>query len=191
MGRPLPLDSWAREHLERELTVELSRSIARALDGARIAIRPGAALDRKHLDETDRLLVAALGEPRDLRDHAIRARVPRFRLLAFVHFLSSVGQLLVVPARSPSFRPPPLSSREQKEPALPKPAAAAFSPRASALRLLGLPPDADLTLVKGAYRRLARALHPDLHPGVNEAIKRDLERRLAHVNAAYFELNAG
>ncbi len=188
-GRPLPLDTWAREHLEGELTVGFSQAIARDLDGALLAIRPGSALHRGTLDETDRLLLAALAEPRSLAALAICARVPRFRLLAFVHFLSSVGHLVVIRRTSPSsVPPPPTKAAEPSEPFIPKPPRVAFSAKTAALRLLGLPPDADRALVKGAYRRLARALHPDLHPGVNEARRRDLERRLAHVNAAYFEL---
>ncbi len=189
-GRPLPLDTWAREHLEGELTMGLSQAIARDLDGALLAIRPGSARHRgTTLDETDRLLLAALAEPRDLAALAISARVPRFRLLAFVHFLSSVGQLVVIRRMKPSSIPPQSTkASEPSEPFIPKPPRVAFSAKTSALRLLGLPPDADRALVKGAYRRLARALHPDLHPGVNEARRRDLERRLAHVNAAYFEL---
>jgi hypothetical protein len=42
--------------------------------------------------------------------------------------------------------------------------------------------------VKRAYRRLARALHPDAHPGASADELRELERRFAAVSAAYRRL---
>ena len=38
--------------------------------------------------------------------------------------------------------------------------------------------------IKRAYRRLARALHPDLQPGLDDVRRRELEARLAEVTAA-------
>jgi hypothetical protein len=60
----------------------------------------------------------------------------------------------------------------------------------SAWTVLGLTPGADAADVKRAYRRLARALHPDLHPGATEEQRRQLERQLCQVNEAYRTLVA-
>ena len=73
----------------------------------------------------------------------------------------------------------------------PPPAPAGRAPREAALELLGLPPGASVALVKAAFRGLAKKLHPDLHPNAGEAKRRELERKLAVVNAAYGELIAG
>lgn len=54
--------------------------------------------------------------------------------------------------------------------------------------VLGVPRDADDAQIKKAFRRLARELHPDRHPGASEEELRDLERRFAEVNAAYRRL---
>lgn len=59
---------------------------------------------------------------------------------------------------------------------------------ASAYAALELPEGAPLDEVKRAYRRLARELHPDLHPGLSAEELDDLERRFAEVSAAYRKL---
>ena len=51
-------------------------------------------------------------------------------------------------------------------------------------RILELPRSADLDEIKKAYRRLAFALHPDLNPGMPEAV-----RRFQEVNEAYVLLS--
>ena len=55
--------------------------------------------------------------------------------------------------------------------------------------MFGKNTDADRETVKRAYRRLARALHPDLHPGVSEERRRSLERKLAQITDAYRQLS--
>jgi curved DNA-binding protein CbpA len=55
---------------------------------------------------------------------------------------------------------------------------------------LGLPADASAEGVKSAFRRLAKTLHPDLHPAAPDAHRDELSRRLAGVTAAYAALNA-
>jgi hypothetical protein len=174
-GRLLPLTQWARQHAERGLDMALAAQITGDLAGARLQLRPGRGPDPAALDATDRLLVTALAKPRDLRELASFARAPRFRLLAFVHFLRSVGALIVLRSGTVArlaAEPPPQR------------------PRAAALELLGLPAHADAQRVKATFRGLARSLHPDLHPGAGEHLRRELERRLATVNAAYAALTA-
>jgi molecular chaperone DnaJ len=63
----------------------------------------------------------------------------------------------------------------------------------AAARLLGLGIDehADPDSVKRAYRRIARSLHPDLQPDVDELRRKHLERRFAEVTAAYDLLGDG
>jgi len=52
-------------------------------------------------------------------------------------------------------------------------------------RLLGLAPGADVTQIKRAYRRLARDVHPDLHPAATPDERRALELRFAQLTEAY------
>jgi hypothetical protein len=51
--------------------------------------------------------------------------------------------------------------------------------------VLGLPPDAAIDEVKRAYRRLARTVHPDLHPHVGDAERRALQARFVALTDAY------
>ena len=53
------------------------------------------------------------------------------------------------------------------------------------MQLLGVDDATDLDAIKRAYRRLARALHPDLQPGADALRRQALERRFAEVTAAY------
>jgi DnaJ-domain-containing protein 1 len=66
----------------------------------------------------------------------------------------------------------------------------AESSASSAWQVLGLPPGADADSIKRAYRRLARATHPDLHPGASADEKRALEVRFAAITEAYRALVA-
>jgi hypothetical protein len=112
------------------------------------------------LDE--RPLVAYLSRPRTLAEvEAARLCAPA-RMLALLAFLEAVGALSV---------DADLSRRE-------------------ALLLLELAEDASADDVKRAYRRLARALHPDANPTAGADELRDLERRFADVVAAYRRLSA-
>ncbi len=60
----------------------------------------------------------------------------------------------------------------------------------SAWRVLGVTPGADATEIKRAYRRLARACHPDLHPEATDPERRSLIERFSAVTAAYRSLVA-
>lgn len=57
-------------------------------------------------------------------------------------------------------------------------------------RVLGLAPGATETEIKRAYRRLARSVHPDLHPGASPEEKRALEVQFAEITSAYRALVA-
>jgi hypothetical protein len=69
------------------------------------------------------------------------------------------------------------------------------SPRPSSVvegawRVLGLPPGATTEEIKRAYRRLARAVHPDLHPDASATERRALEERFVALTQAYKRLVA-
>lgn len=203
-GPALPLVRWVRRHAEREIDPALAARLTADLAGARVGVRAGRALDPSQLDAADRLLAGALARPRTLAELASLARAPRFRVLAFVHFLRSIGALAVLRGgaappleraapSAPALAEPPPERAAPTAPARPDPPRAARSgaARAAALALLGLPAGADVRRVKAAFRGLARTLHPDLHPGAGEHRRRELERRLATLNAAYASLTTG
>jgi DnaJ-domain-containing protein 1 len=167
----VPLAGWARAHLEAQLDGGVADALLRELAGGRVAIRPELAPTAA--DEADRRMLAALAEPRRIDDIWRLARAPRFRLLAFLHFLRGVGALVVELAARPAT--PPRSTR----PGIADPR------RARAQQQLGVDDAADLDAIKRAYRRLARALHPDLQPGADAVRRQTLERRFAEVTAAY------
>ncbi|HEY7955014.1 MAG TPA: J domain-containing protein [Polyangia bacterium] len=58
----------------------------------------------------------------------------------------------------------------------------------SPYRVLELGEGAPLDEIKRAFRRLARELHPDLHPGASPEERRALEERFAELSAAYRRL---
>jgi hypothetical protein len=72
-------------------------------------------------------------------------------------------------------------------------AASPLPPRArdtSHWRVLGLSPGASETEIKRAYRRLARTVHPDLHPGASPEERRALEVQFSEITSAYRALVA-
>jgi DnaJ-domain-containing protein 1 len=56
--------------------------------------------------------------------------------------------------------------------------------------VLGLSPGADPDEIKRAYRRLARSVHPDLHPQATPEERRALEVRFSRIHEAYRALVA-
>ncbi len=173
VGRQLALVRWVRGHLEAQLDATRAERLVAELAGVRLSVRAGEAPDPTTCDETDRRILAAMSVPRRLDQIWPLARTPRFRLLAFIHFLRSVGALAAVGIAS-----------ERATGSGPH----AIDPRAAALRVLGVVGDGDRDELKRAYRRLARALHPDLHPAATDERRRELERKLAQVTAAYAQL---
>jgi hypothetical protein len=67
---------------------------------------------------------------------------------------------------------------------------ASSAPEDDAWTTLGLAPGAELADVKRAYRRLARTVHPDLHPEATAAERRALEVRFMQITRAYDALAA-
>ena len=157
----LSLAAWTRAHLEQQLDGSLADLLARELAGVRISLR--ADLAPEPADDADRRMLAALDRPRRLDQIAPLARMPKYRLLAFVHFLRAVDALALEGVAA-----------ERTDPT-----------RAAACRLLGIDDSADVETVKRAYRRLARALHPDLQPDASFDRRRALEQQFAQVTAAY------
>lgn len=163
------LATWARAHLEAQLDSALADVLVRQLAGVRLMVRPEIAPELATCDEADRRMLAAMALPRRLEQIGSLARTPRFRLLAFLHFLRAVDALDAEGVVAEKSAPTRIVDHR----------------RASASRVLGIPEDADLEAIKRAYRRLARALHPDLQPAADDARRRTLERRFAEVTAAY------
>ncbi len=168
-ARQLSLATWARVHLEAQIDATSARALVCELAGSRVFVRRDIAPDDASCDTTDRRILDALNRPLRLDQIASIARTPRFRLLAFVHFLRSVGALCIVGVSAPAPEPP-------------------VAQRAVAHRLLGVSATADRDTVKRAYRRLARALHPDLNGALTPEERRLLEHKLAQINSAYREL---
>jgi hypothetical protein len=107
----------------------------------------------------ERPLAAFLSRAHTLAEIDASGLAPPERTARLVAFLDAVGALIVT-------------------------ADAGASPYAA----LELPEGAPLDEVKRAYRRLARELHPDLHPGLSAEDLDELERRFAEVSAAYRKL---
>ena len=174
------LATWARAHLEAQLDGALADTIVRELAGIRLVLR--AELAPEPVDEADRRMLIAMAGPRRLDQIWPLARTPRFRLLAFVHFLRAVGALdvegIVAEQSRPTRFPHQRSAGNQ-------PYTAVDSKRRAALRTLGIESEADLDTIKRAYRKLARTLHPDLHPEIDAHRRHSLERQFAEVTAAY------
>lgn len=164
--RTVPLAAWARRHLEAQLDATRAEELTALLAGARLAIRPELIPPAAMLDEADRRIIGAMMQARRLDQIWPLARTPRFRLLCFLHFLRQVGGLVESGVGSGPHRAP-------ADPA-----------RAAAARVLGVEERDDRDAIKRAYRRLARALHPDLQPHLADARRRELEARLAEVTAA-------
>lgn len=175
-ARQLALVTWVRRHLEAQLDAGAAQTFTLELSGMRLSLRADAGLSDPVVvatfDETDQRIVAAMAQPRRLDQLWSEARTPRFRLLTFLYFVRAVGGLTVAGVAADS-----------------QPHLAVHTAAASALRVLGVPVGADREAIKRAYRRMARALHPDLQPDVEPQRRRELERRLAEVTAAYAQLS--
>ncbi len=171
----VPLAAWARSHLEAQLDSRRAEALTAELAGRRLTLVTDHGLPADLLDEADRRIVVAMARPRRLDQLWTEARIPRFRLLSFLHFLRQVGVVAVDALGAHDSGAHRVST-----------AAAPAVPAATlaALRTLGLPGPVDKDAIKRAYRRLARTLHPDLQPGVDDERRKQLEARLVEVSAA-------
>lgn len=142
---------------------------------------------------------------RTIVDAAVRrqmtARLTRLEQLtdARVHFRVTLkpprGAVVTMPLRPTEFLRGRRRFRDRGQPAT----AAAPRPRhpqvardvpISAFRVLGVEVGADAIEIKRAYRRLARAYHPDLHPDATEPERRVLAERFSALTTAYRTLVA-
>jgi DnaJ-domain-containing protein 1 len=83
-----------------------------------------------------------------------------------------------------------LHGRRRARARTPAPPAVHASRDATPWRVLGLPPGSDPAEIKRAYRRLARTVHPDLHPLATDDERRELEARFHELTEAYRTLVA-
>jgi len=87
-------------------------------------------------------------------------------------------------------RPPAPEARPPQSPpvAPPRVPPLAETPRARALRTLGLQGEPGVDTVRAAFRQLARRWHPDRHPGASEQTRAVLCQRFAQISGAYEQL---
>ena len=87
----ISLVGFTRQHLESQLDGMLAEVMVKELAGVRLSLR--TELAPPATDEADRRMLAAMAIPRRLDQIWPLARTPRFRLLAFLHFLRGVDAL--------------------------------------------------------------------------------------------------
>jgi DnaJ-domain-containing protein 1 len=172
----------------------LRRSLLRAIAGKRL--HGEVLVEEFRLSETivDRAvrkqMLARLARLEQLRDAQVRFRVtvptPRGAVVSAPlgpsSFLSGRARF-----RDGGRASSPRGARAGQIPAA-RPVVEAPAP--SAWRVLGVEPGADATEIKRAYRRLARAYHPDLHPEATDPEKRELVLRFNALTVAYRALVA-
>jgi len=166
--RQFALAQWARRHLEGQIDSTRAQLLVRELAGTRLILRADLAPDDSLCDDTDRRIIEAMRQPRRLDQIWPLARTPRFRLLTFIHFLRRIGAVELEGVAAPGLR--------------------ATTAQEQARRLLGVDGRADKETVKRAYRRLARALHPDLHPSASVERRRLLALKFSEISHAYRQL---
>jgi DnaJ domain len=124
-------------------------------------------------------------------------RVTDARVLFRVALRAPRGALTDTPLCASQFLPGKRRARDAVRaadaPSAPPSGARTCSPQRSrdvALRVLGVTSLADEPEIRRAYRRLARAFHPDLHPAASEDERRALVERFQAVTEAYRALVA-
>jgi hypothetical protein len=161
----------------------LRRSLLRAMASSRL--HGQVLIEEFHLSQSvvggalRRQVLARLAALDELGDARVCFRVtvrpPRGALLG-----GAEGPLWNAPLTPPEF----LSGRRRAR------ARAAPVGADRAWGVLGLAPGASVADIKRAYRRLARTVHPDLHPNATEAERRSLQARFVEITGAYGSLVA-
>ncbi len=180
------------EILRRERAADdelLKRSLLRAMASRRL--HGQVLIDEFHLAPSvvgralRRQVQARLGALDELADARVAFRVavrpPRSALLGDA---GGAGDSWNSPLAGPEF----LTGRRRARARVASPTTPAAGDRA--WRVLGLAPGASLTDIKRAYRRLARTVHPDLHPEATDAERRSLQARFVEITDAYGSLVA-
>jgi DnaJ-domain-containing protein 1 len=156
----------------------LRRSLLRAMSSQRLH---GDVLVRDfRIDEgvVDEALRRQLGSRLERLEHLADARV-LFRVAVRV----PRNAITERPLQASQFL---AGKRRAREPRSPEAAAG----RHAAHRILGVSAEADPSEIRSAYRKLARAFHPDLHPAASEDERRALSARFQAVTEAYRALVA-
>jgi DnaJ-domain-containing protein 1 len=168
-GSVIPLANWLRSHIEAQVDQRLADHLLKSLAGARLSV-VSSAVAGMALDECDKRLLEVMATPRRLDQIWSLAKAPRFRLLAFVYFMQSVGVLEVVGVAADRSAP-------HRAPSMQKQAAAL---------LLGVSCTADPQTIRRAYHKLARAVHPDLRD--DAADHAAFDQQFHTLTAAYEQL---
>jgi hypothetical protein len=161
----------------------LRRSLLRAMASSRL--HGQVLIDEFHLSPSvvgsalRRQVLARLSALDELTDARVSFRVavrpPRGALLG-----AAEGASWNAPLTPPEF----LSGRRRARPR------AAPAGAEGPWRVLGLAPGASMADIKRAYRRLARTVHPDLHPHATDVERRALQARFVEITGAYGSLVA-
>src|ERR1700722_13781873 len=160
----------------------LRRSLLRAMSSQRLhgnVLVDEFRVDKSVVDDAVRHQLRSRLERLDALPDAriifrVAVRPPRSAILDLplppAQFLAGKRRARDAAGRSP----PPSRAREARH-------AEPLGGRRSALRILGVSPEADASEIRHAYRRLARAYHPDLHPCASEDERRALSVRFQAV----------
>jgi hypothetical protein len=188
-----PVPSLAEE-LRREGTVGddvLKRSLLRAIASRRLH---GEVLVRDF--KLSPTLIDTALRRQLLTRMGVLERLTDAQILFRVTVRPPRGAMVDDPLRPPEFLSGRRRSRDKHTGTTPATPAARRAPRGAegssmdprqlaAFRVLGVSPGADATVLKRAYRQLARSFHPDLHPHASDDERRALAERFVQVTAAY------
>jgi len=191
--------------------LSLGRVVAVELDGATPSL--AEILRRDHAADDDVLRRSLLRAMTSSRLHgevlvdefhlapSVVGAALRRQLLARLTALDQIADARVsfrVTVRAPrgSLHQAPLDPREflhgrrRARARTPAPPALEASRDTAPWRVLGLPPGSDPAEIRRAYRRLARTVHPDLHPVASDDELRVLSARFHELTEAYRTLVA-
>lgn len=171
------LIAW-RDGLIHHVETTRRRCMSRAVGGNRRAAEHWTGDDARRRELLERLEALFELERARLSFRVMGPRLPEAsRPLGPREFLHGRRRTRdVAGSAPPRSEPSPRASRPTPPP---------DSPRACALRTLGLSGEPGVEAVRAAFRQLARRWHPDRHPGANELTRAVLCRRFAQITGAY------